>query len=407
MLLSSFSKHPDDSSHTSFMKRLILLIALTCTVCGFIWGLIYYLVFGVGVIMALPLLFSLIVGASILISHLLKNHYILIYSQLGCIVWISAVIQWSIGSMHDSGLVIVWSFLGPIGALIFFPVRQASIWMGMFVVIVIISSVFEPQLLGERLTVTSGERILFYNMNIVTLSIVVFITSTWFAKTIQSERSKSEVLKDKIKHLLEQHVSNAIAGELLAKDDTFPMSKAYNATIMFLDIRDFTLFADSRAPSEVANFQNLVFSELINVVEANRGVVVQLLGDGIYAVFGAPKKNETHHLDAVTSGMQMLKKIKLLSHEGKIPEIRIGIGIHSGRVVAGEIGNDKRKSYSLAGSNVIIAARIEQLNKELKSQFLISKAVADEVRPTYSSMVPLGEKRLKGISEPIDIYQLA
>lgn len=407
MLLSSFSKQLDDSSHTSFMKRLILGIALTCSVCGFIWSLIYYQVFGVGVVMALPLVFSGIVGASIVVSHLLKNHYILLYTQLASVTGISAIIQWSIGSMHDSGLVIVWCFLGPIGALIFLPVRQASIWMGMFVVIVIISSVFEPQLLGEKLTVTSGQRILFYNMNIVTLSIVVFVTATWFAKTIQSERSKSEDLKDKIKHLLEQHVSNAVAGELLSKDETHPISKACDATIMFLDIRDFTLFADSRAPSEVANFQNLVFSELINVVESNRGVVVQLLGDGIYAVFGAPEKNDTHQSDAVTSGIQMIEKIKLLSTEGKIPEIRLGIGIHSGRVVAGEIGNDKRKAYSLAGSNVIIAARIEQLNKKLKSQFLISKAVADEISPEHFSFKSLGEKKLKGISELIEIYQLA
>ena len=406
MLLTSFAKRTDDSSNTSFMKRLILVIALSCSLSGLIWSLIYYLVFGFGVTMALPLLFTLIMGASIIVSHLLKEYYILVYAQLICITWISALLQWSIGSMGDSGLVILWSFLGPMGALIFLSVRQAAVWMGMFVFIVIISSVFEPQLLGEKLSVSSGERVLFYSMNIITSLLIAFITATWFVKTIQSERNNSEILKDKIKNLLGQHVSKEVAIELLSKDETFPVSNAYDTSIMFLDIRDFTLFADSRAPSEVANFQNVVFSELINIVESNRGNVIQLLGDGIYAVFGAPKKNETHHLDAVTAGIQMIEKIKFLSNNGKIPKIKLGIGIHSGRVVAGEIGNENRKAYSLAGSNVIIAARIEQLNKELKSQFLVSKAVIDRINTESFSLISHGEKKLKGISEPIEIYQL-
>lgn len=405
MFFSSFAKRTDDTPNLSFMKRLIFVIAISCSFCGLIWSILYYFIFGFGLTMVLPLFFILIVGSSIFISHLLKDHRILIYAQLLSIIWISAFIQWSIGSMEDSGFVISWSFLGPIGALIFFPVRRAIVWMIMFVTIVIISVVIDPQLLGKSLEVSDGERILFYIMNICTSLVVVFITATWFVKTIQSERSKSEELRDKIRVLLGQHVSNAVAGELLSRKEDYSTTKAYDASIMFLDIRDFTLFADSRAPSEVANFQNVVFSELISIVESNRGIVIQLLGDGIFAAFGVPEKNDSHQLDAVTSGIAMIDKVKHLTQQGKIPEIKLGIGIHSGRVVAGEIGNDSRKSYSLAGSNVIIAARIEQLNKELNSQFLISESVFDKIQHLNIPFSYKDEWKLKGIAKKVKIYQ--
>lgn len=113
---SSFASKEGDTKEVTFNKFLILIIALSCCLCGMIWSIMYYFVFGVGLTMALPLLFVVIVGGAIIISHSFKNYKILVYAQLVCITWISALIQWSIGSMEYSGLVICWSFLGPLGA---------------------------------------------------------------------------------------------------------------------------------------------------------------------------------------------------------------------------------------------------------------------------------------------------
>ncbi len=176
---------------------------------------------------------------------------------------------------------------------------------------------------------------------------------------------------------------------------------------MFLDIRDFTKFADSRAPSEVANFQNIVFGALIKIVRSHQGIVNQVLGDGIMAVFGAPLENETHVTDAVNAGLAMIEKTGQLANDGLIPSIRVGIGIHTGKVIAGEVGNEYRKFYSLAGTNVIIAARIEQLNKEYKSQLLISDDVKQRLDDGMYQVTFLEKKILKGISDPVGIYQLA
>ena len=84
----------------------------------------------------------------------------------------------------------------------------------------------------------------------------------------------------------------------------------------------------------------------------------------------------------------------------------MGIGLQSGKVIAGEVGNEFRKLYIHSGSNVIVAARIEQLNKEYSSQFLISKSVYDRINQTSIEYKFKGEQLLKGISKPVGIYQL-
>lgn len=404
--LSFFAAKEGDTKEDTFNKLLILIIALSCCLCGLVWSTMYYFVFGIGLTMTLPFLFVVIVGGAIIVSHFIKDHRILIFAQLACITWISALIQWSIGSMEYSGLVICWSFLGPLGALIFLSYRDAIIWMLMFVGIVVASAWYEPALLGSPQPVSQPVKIMFYIMNIGISLSVVFAASFWFVQTIKREKLRSDLLANKIQALFGQHVSKEIANQLINEDIRGSKSDHFDATVMFVDIRDFTVFADSRSPREVGNFQNTVFSEFINIVRSHQGVVLQALGDGIMAIFGAPVRNTTHAQNGVDAGFEMLNKVKELSESGEIPEIKLGIGIHSGKVIAGEVGNDLRKFYTLSGTNVIVAARIEQLNKKFSSQFLISgnsfeRVKTDEIKSTF-----LGKQALKGISKQVEVYQL-
>jgi len=109
--IKDFARRPHDSDETSFIKALVLVVALSCCGCGLVWSALYTAVFGLGLTMALPLAFVVIVGTAIILSVRISDHRPVIYAQLTCITWISALIQWSIGSSVDSGLVICWSFL--------------------------------------------------------------------------------------------------------------------------------------------------------------------------------------------------------------------------------------------------------------------------------------------------------
>ncbi len=224
--------------------------------------------------------------------------------------------------------------------------------------------------------------------------------------SLGEEQNKTQKMLEKIETLFGQQVSEAIVQELMAIEGEIN-SKLYTVTIMFLDIRDFTVFADSKTPKEVASFQNVVFGELIEIVRKNKGITNQILGDGIMAVFGAPVTTTDHAFNAVTAGYAILDKIKELADKGKIPHIRIGIGLNSGKVIAGNIGNARRKQYSLTGSAVIIASRIEQLNKIYKSQFLVSKEVYKKIKNKGYPITKLGDVELKGIENAVGIYHLA
>ena len=131
------------------------------------------------------------------------------------------------------------------------------------------------------------------------------------------------------------------------------------------------------------------------------------MGDGFMATFGAPVIKKTHTVEAVTSGLEMLEKINQLSDQGIIPVTRVGIGVHTGTVITGNIGNEIRKQYSVSGTAVIIAARLEQLNKQLNTNFLVSKEVYDKVTNLDCSFTQFKEIQLKGFEEPIDVYEVS
>jgi hypothetical protein len=105
-IIKKFAHSPKDTDDLVFIKGLILRVSLTCSICGLLWSLLYFKIFGLGITAFLPLIFIAIVGSAILISHRLADHRPLVYVQLISITWISALIQWSIGSMDHSGLVI-------------------------------------------------------------------------------------------------------------------------------------------------------------------------------------------------------------------------------------------------------------------------------------------------------------
>lgn len=250
----------------------------------------------------------------------------------------------------------------------------------------------------------------------ITVAVSVIIATSllinYFAKTTYSseqnlirEKALTQRLLDRVKGLFGQQISREIASEMIETEDDLE-ARNFEATVMFMDIRGFTVLADSRTPQEVAEFQNTVFGAWIETIQEHHGVVLQLLGDGIMAVFGAPKVDPGHARNAVQAGYKILDRIRELFESGHIPRIRIGIGLHSGTIVAGNIGNETRKAYSLTGKNVIIAARIEPLNKQFNSQFLVSESVIQACAGDQYEAEDLGEVELKGIEQPVRIIKL-
>ena len=193
-ILNNYCSNNLDSSELRTLKSLILIIAICCSFCGLAWSAFYYSVFGLGVTTILPLVFVVIVVPFIFISHFAGNYMLLVYTQLICILLVPTLIQWSLGSINDSGFVISWCILGPIGALLFISTKAARIWMLLFFLIVAITVFFSPFFSSDGTLVTEEIRRVFYMMNIGATSLVIFIASSLFLKSLKQSLEREKEL---------------------------------------------------------------------------------------------------------------------------------------------------------------------------------------------------------------------
>jgi len=202
-----------------------------------------------------------------------------------------------------------------------------------------------------------------------------------------------------------QQVSKEVVDEFIKNDLTIT-SRTRQATIMFLDIRDFSNFCEGKTPEEINKYQNEVLSFMIDIVKQNRGIVNQILGDGFMATFGAPVEDEKHTLNAVSAAKEITRVLKSKNAKDEIPATNVGIGIHCGEVITGNVGTEDRKQYSVTGNTVILAARLEQLNKEFNSSVIVSKDVIDNLKTEGIEFISLGDVNVKGFANPIEVYEL-
>jgi len=239
---------------------------------------------------------------------------------------------------------------------------------------------------------------------------LVIVLCGWAAAFVSGELKKrikaafdTQQAKNELELLFGQHVSKEVSKALIEEKGA---TKKLEATVMFLDIRNFTGFADSHTADEVVNYQNKFFGPVIDIINQHQGVVLQILGDGLMACYGTPVQNILHADMAFQASIQILKHTREASSLGHIHPTTVGIGLHSGEMIAGNIGNEHRKQFSISGTPVIVASRIEQLNKKYNSEFLISGEVFLRITPGKTPIDYLGEEILKGIEKPVKIYQV-
>ena len=210
--------------------------------------------------------------------------------------------------------------------------------------------------------------------------------------------------RDRVTNLFGQHVSPQVVERLLLEGASTG-SDIRQVAVMFVDFRSFTAGARSRSPQDVVDRLDGAFAVLVEILDRHGGIVNKFLGDGFLALFGAPFEAEDPAHRAVAAAREMLAAMKRINDGSSWP-LRIGIGIHFGEVVAGNIGSPRRKEYTVIGDTVNFASRLEALNKEFGSQLLISSAVRDVLGNEGADAVSLGEVPIRGYEQPMAIWQL-
>jgi adenylate cyclase len=212
-------------------------------------------------------------------------------------------------------------------------------------------------------------------------------------------------LRDQQRELISKFATKEVAEDLLTSG--FSLGGQYvEAAAMFCDIRSFTTISESREPAETIELLNDYYTLMMDAIMGEGGVVNQMIGDGLMAIFGAPVPRDDHRQAAVLAARQMVELIRLFNEDQAARDkvqIRIGVGIASGRVVAGYTGTYNRATYTCVGDTVNVAARLEAHTKELDRPILIDEntrlGLADGI-----AVEAQGEVLMKGKTEPTKVY---
>jgi adenylate cyclase len=212
-------------------------------------------------------------------------------------------------------------------------------------------------------------------------------------------------LRDQQRELISKFATKEVAEDLLTSGFSLG-GKHVEASAMFCDIRSFTTITETREPAETIELLNDYYTLMMDAISAEGGIVNQMVGDGLMAIFGAPLPQADHRQCAVRAARQMVELIRLFNEDQAARDkvqIQIGIGVASGKVVAGYTGTLHRATYTCVGDTVNIAARLESHTKVLDRPILIDeetrRGLADEI-----AVEAHGELAVKGKTKPVNVY---
>ncbi len=213
--------------------------------------------------------------------------------------------------------------------------------------------------------------------------------------------------REVIRETFGRYVSPEVRDEILAGRASLA-GDLREVTILFADLRDFTPWVEASPAADVVAGLNEYFTEMDAAIRGHGGLVLQFIGDEIEAVFGAPVADAAHATHALAAARDMQARLEAWNARRRAQgraELQHGIGIHTGTVLAGNIGSSERMSYALVGDAVNVASRIQSLNKEFGTRLLVSGATRARLADV-SLLRALPTVRVKGRQADVDVYSV-
>ncbi|MDP2829864.1 MAG: adenylate/guanylate cyclase domain-containing protein [Sulfuricellaceae bacterium] len=223
-----------------------------------------------------------------------------------------------------------------------------------------------------------------------------------------SKKTKELHLRNEfIKKTFGRYMSDEVVEKLLDSQDGLNLGgQSLTVTVMFSDLRGFSAISEALAPETVVEMLNDYLKVMTHIIFKYSGTINEIMGDGILMLFGAPNMRLDDSDRAIACAIEMqlaMEKVNINNREKGLPELEMGIGINTGKVIAGNVGSDMRVKYAAVGSNVNLAARVESFT--VGGQILVTestlKALSSEVKVGSELVVPF-----KGIKKPVTIYEI-
>jgi class 3 adenylate cyclase len=213
--------------------------------------------------------------------------------------------------------------------------------------------------------------------------------------------------RDRVKEVFGRYIATQVSDRIL-KGEVNLGGEARVVTILFSDIRNFTGMAEQMTPHQVVTFLNEYFSEMVEAVFEQEGVLDKFIGDGLMAVFGSLGDQPDHPARAVRAALRMKALLGKINADRAVvgkPPVQIGIGIHTDEVIVGNIGSTRRLEYTVVGDGVNTSSRVQALNKEFGTTILITDTTYAAVRDQFDCRA-MPEHAIRGKQHALHFYEV-
>ena len=349
-LAATIGANPSDSEEMRLRKALLVLLALLISLLAVGWGLIY-IIFGEPLGGAIPLSYTVLSLASVVLFTLTRRYDWFRFAQLGLMLVLPFVLMVVLGGFVLSSVVAAWAFVAPLGALAFASPREALRWFGAYLILVVLTGTLGGAVRTAN-NLPTGLVDAMFILNIVGVSVIVFIALYVFVR----ERDRAFAV---VQRLFGQYLSPQIARALISDPRKAQLGgDIRDVTALFADLEGFTPFTESRPPRETVAALNRYFTAVVPVIFANGGTIIQFAGDAIVAVWNAPVEQPRHALTAARAALAMQAAIEgIVREDATLPRFRVGIA--TGAALVGNVGSEEFHNYVAHGDAVNLAARLQ------------------------------------------------
>ena len=379
-----------DVEEIRLQKALLVSGSFMFILAGFLWGLLY---FSLGEFLSgsIPILYSLISLLMIGIFAVTRRFRLFRFCQLFLMLLLPFLLMFMLGGFVNSGAVILWSLLSPIGALLFDEPRRAHHWLVAYLVLVVLSGLIQPYVPHPQ-PLPQSTITFFFVINISAVSIIMIVLLAYFV-------GQRNLFQEKSENLLYNILPREIAGIL--RDDNRTIADHFSeASVLFADMVDFTPMSAEMTPTQMVDLLNEIFTHFDGLVEKYELEKIKTVGDCYMVAAGVPRPHVQHAQTVVRLALDMLDYVRQGTFQASRP-VNFRIGINSGPVLAGVIGR-KKFIYDLWGDAVNIASRMESHGAGGAIQ--ITRETYEQVKNEFLCE-PRGTIQVKGKGE-MDVWHV-
>ncbi len=380
-----------DDDDTRLRKVVLLAAALTIAPLAVLWGLLYWLA-GAPLAAVIPWAYAAISGLGLMMFGGTRRYGWFAASQFAPYMLLPFLLMWSLGGPVNGSAVAVWAGLGPIVALLLGHRRLAALLAAVYAVSVAVTIVLSP----EAQPLASSWRNLFFLLNLAGVPLVAWLLVRVFA-------GGREGMLASVRSVVRRYLPSELVTALGTDPHRLDLGgEVAEVTVLFADLGGYSTYAETRAPAEIVALLNRYFAAALPAILNEGGTPVQLPGDAVFAVFGAPTPRVDHAARACRAALAILERTEPLAAP-PVRGPRFSIGINSGPALVGNIGSDEYRNFTAIGDTTNVASRLQ--GHASAGEIVIGPQTALLLGDGWE-LAPLGAISVKGRTQPVDAFRV-